>query len=491
MRGVRKRFGGTVALDGVDLDVRSGEIHALLGENGAGKSTLMKILAGAIRPDAGSITLEGRRFAPRTPIEGRDAGVAMIYQELTLAPHLTVEQNLLLGRERNVPRSAARAALQALGARIELSTRVSELPPADRQLVEIARSLVGNARIVVLDEPTSSLGRAESQRVFAAMRQLRSLDRGVVFISHHLDEVRAVADCYTVLRDGHTVVSGKVADTSDDELIERMAGRPVSQLFPPHTRLPGEVVLRIDQLVGMHAPIEASLQLRRGEVLGIAGLVGAGRTEFLRAFFRLDPVRSGTVTLGGWSGTASRGSPRSRLAAGVGLLSEDRKREGLALRLPLATNAMMSSLEGLVVRGILRRSTLAERTTRWFERLGIKARNPWQLANELSGGNQQKVAIARLLERDVDVLLLDEPTRGIDVGSKSQIYSLLNELAAAGKAIVVVSSVTSELLGICDRIAVMCRGRLGAARDASDWDEESILRVASGVAMSASEGEAA
>ncbi len=487
MRGVRKRFGGTVALDGVDLSIDAGEIHALLGENGAGKSTLMRILAGAIAPDAGAMELRGRPHAPRDPIEARDAGIAMIHQELTLAPHLTVEQNLLLGRERRVRRGAAMTALAALGLSIDPDAEVRRLGPGERQLVEIARALIGDAAVVVLDEPTSSLGPPEAERVFAAMRRLRELGAAVVLITHHLDEVRALADRYTILRDGRTVDAGRIADATDDQLVERMAGRPVAQLFPQRERRAGEVIVRAERLSGVRMPKGVTLEIRRGEILGLAGLVGAGRTEFLRAFFGLDVLQSGRITIGSWTSDRPAADPSLRITRGVGMLSEDRKHEGLALRLPLATNAMLSSLRASSRFGILRRRTLAARTRRWFERLAIKAHDPWQAAGELSGGNQQKIALARLLERDVDVFLLDEPTRGIDVGSKAQIYRLLADLAARGKAILMVSSVAAELLGLCDRIGVMSRGALVAVRGADEWSEESLLAAAS----AASEGDRA
>ncbi|MFO0827623.1 MAG: sugar ABC transporter ATP-binding protein [Phycisphaerales bacterium] len=476
MRGIRKRFGATVALAGVDFEVRGGEIHALLGENGAGKSTLMKILAGAIGPDEGAMTLGGAAYAPSDPIAGRDAGIAMIYQELTLAPHCSVVENLRLGRERTMTRAAALAALDSLGLRVDPDALVRRLGPAERQLVEIARAIAANAPVVVLDEPTSSVGPAEIAHVFDAMRHLRALGRAVVFISHHLDEVRAVSDRYTVLRDGSSVASGAIADATDDQLIALMAGRPIGELYPKRTSTPGEVVFEVASLAGERLPRDASISVRRGEIMGIAGLVGSGRTEFLRAIFGLDHAESGRVRIAAWTGL--RAPPHVLLGHGVGMVSEDRKGEGLAQRMSIASNMLLSSLERYARGGMLADRAIDAGAKAWIERLGIKTSSSSRAVSELSGGNQQKVALARLLAHDVDVFLLDEPTRGIDVGSKAEIYRLLAALAASGKAIVMVSSVASELLGVCDRIAVMCRGRLGSARDAREWTEESIVRAA-------------
>jgi ribose transport system ATP-binding protein len=482
MRGVRKRFGAVQALDGVDLGVRRGEVHALLGENGAGKSTLMKVLAGAYRPDDGELELEGQPFAPEGPHDARLRGVAMIYQELNLAPHLSVEDNVMLGRERGrlglVDRGAARpavvAALEALGVEgFGPRTRVADLGPGERQLVEVARALCGEARIVVLDEPTSSLSRSDTERLFAAVERLAAAGTAVVYISHFLEEVQRVAQRYTVLRDGRTVGTGEVPGTPVERYVELMAGRRLEEFFPHVDHQPGEVLLVLEQLGGEPLPRSASLQLRRGELLGVFGLVGAGRTEMLRALFALDPVRRGEVRLAGVPAPAR--SPRERLRQGLGLVSEDRKDEGLALGLSVAENATLSRLTPFVRGGWLRRGEQAAATSRWIERLGIRCRDPWQPVGELSGGNQQKVALARLLHHDVDVLLLDEPTRGIDVGAKVEVYRLMGELAAQGKALLVVSSYLPELLGVCDRVAVMHRGELGPGFPAGERGEHEVL----------------
>ncbi|RMH03124.1 MAG: sugar ABC transporter ATP-binding protein, partial [Planctomycetota bacterium] len=485
MRGVVKRFGPVTALDGVDLEVRAGEVHALLGENGAGKSTLMKILAGVHRADAGTVELGGKPFAPRRPQDALDQGVAMVYQELNLAPDLSVADNVALGREaarrglldRRANEARVAAALARLG-RPDLDPRtpVRSLGPAARQVVEIARALVFDARVVVLDEPTSSLASADVERLFAVVRRLRAEGVAVVYISHFLEEVQQVADRYTVLRDGRTVGAGEVAGTPLERIVELMAGRRLEEFFPRVPHEPGEVLLEVRGLAGVPLPRSVSLELRRGEILGIAGLVGAGRTEFLRALFALEPVRAGEVRIGGLPAPA-RG-PRRRLAQGMGLLSEDRKEEGLALGLSLAHNLTLSRLGPVAPGGVLRPRLQAAAARRWMERLGIRAAGPEQPVGDLSGGNQQKVALARLLHHDVDILLCDEPTRGIDVGAKTEVYRVLGELAAAGKAVLVVSSYLPELFGVCDRIAVMHRGVLGPARPTAEWTEAAVLDAA-------------
>ena len=476
MEGVRKRFGATLALDGVDLTVATGEVLALVGENGAGKSTLMKVLSGAHQPDEGMMWLDGEPYAPTHPMEARRAGVAMIYQELSLARHLTVMENISLGMEpvcgpfvkRAEVRRRAVAALDQLGrSDIDPETQVQRLSLAEQQLVEIARAITVGARVVVLDEPTSSLARNDIERLFDLVRRLKAQGLGIIYISHFLEEVRELSDRFTVLRDGRSVGSGETATTPNERIIALMVGRDVKDLYPRSTRIPGEAVLELSDLAGLVKPAQASLTLHRGEVFGIAGLIGAGRTELLRTIFGLDPVRSGIIQLKYHIGPAS---PAQQWARGLGPVSEDRKMEGLALSLSVADNLTLSSLPGVVWP-----SAQAEATGDWISRLGIRCRGPRQKVGELSGGNQQKVAMARLLHHGVDVLLLDEPTRGIDVGSKAQIYQLIDELACAGKAVLIVSSYLPELLGVCDRIAVMCKGRLHPARPVSEISEHDIM----------------
>lgn len=487
-RGVRKAFGATVALAGVDFHVASGEVHALVGENGAGKSTLMKVLSGALLPDSGELYLSGEPYRVRDPSSARRLGVAMVYQELSLAPHLSVEDNILLGAEptrrfgilnRRAMRSKVREVLEVLGhEEIQPETRVGDLNPAARQLVEIARALAQEScRVLILDEPTSSLGGQDVDRLFELIRRLAAQRIGIIYISHFLEEVQEVADRVTVLRDGKTVGSETADKLSIPDIVRMMVGRDIGELYPRSHRRTGEAILEIDELAGQRKPTSASLKLHVGEVLGIAGLVGAGRTEMVRAVFGLDPIRSGSVRVGVYRGPAS---PAERLRQGVGLLSEDRAGEGLATSLSVADNLTLSQLKGLGPGPIVLPSRQEAATREHIATLEIRCRHPQQPASELSGGNQQKVALARLLHHDVEVFLLDEPTRGIDVASKARIYRLVDELATAGKAILMVSSYLPELLGVCDRIAVMCRGRLGPARPAADLDAHQLLMQATG-----------
>jgi ribose transport system ATP-binding protein len=492
--GVKKRFGATLALDGVELHAEAGEVHAVLGENGAGKSTLMKILAGALRLDSGRILLDARPFDVRGPIAARDAGVAMVYQEPLLCPHLSVEDNVLLGvepvatgvfvdrREARRRTDAALALVEAPGEsrRLEPTTLVGKLSPSERQLVALARALAqAECRVLILDEPTSSLPADDAERLFEVVGGLKRRGICILYISHFLEEVERIADRYTVLRDGQSVASGTMGDTTLDRLVELMAGRRVEQVFTRSERTPGEPIVRIEELAGERLPRAATLTLHRGEVLGIAGLLGSGRTELLRAVFGLDEVRSGKVRVGAFVGPAS---PARRLAEGVGMLSEDRKQEGLAESLSLTDNLTLSRLDGLGPFGVVLPRRAQAVTRSFIERLRIRCRDPEQPARDLSGGNQQKLALARLLYHDVDVYLLDEPTRGIDVASRADVYGVIDALAARGKAVLLVSSYLPELLGVCDRVAVMRRGRLGPVHAASDVTEHGLLVEATGAA---------
>lgn len=484
MRGISKCFGATQALGQVDLQANGGEVLALIGENGAGKSTLMKILSGAHAPDEGSMELAGQPYAPQGPHQARLAGVAMIYQELTLAPDLSVEDNIMLGQElhalgwlrRHQQRQRVRQALDRLGhPDLWPEMPVRQLSVGAQQLVEIARALVSQAKVIVFDEPTSSLTQRDARHLFGVIRKLKQTGLAIVYISHFLEEIREVADRYTVLRDGHTVGSGTLANVSERELVALMVGRSVDELFPAVAHQPGEVVLSLRGLSGQKMPVDVDLTVRRGEILGLAGLVGAGRTELLRSVLALAPVRAGRVTV---AGNTSAATPRARIRAGLGLVSEDRKGEGLAQSLDIADNLTLSRLGPYGAAGWLSLRRRRAAVESWMSRLAIKARSPSQPVRELSGGNQQKIALARVLHQEADVLLLDEPTRGIDVGTKAEIYRMMGEQAAQGKAIVFVSSYLPELLAVCDRIGVMARGRLREVRPTKAWTEESIMSSA-------------
>jgi ribose transport system ATP-binding protein len=485
MSGVRKSFGATVALDGVDLAVEPGSVHALIGENGAGKSTLMKVLSGVYPPDAGRMLLDGEPYTPRDPLEARRRGVAMVYQELALAPHLTVAANILLGMEpvrrgwilRGDLERTAHAALAALGhEEIPLGAPAGSLSVGAQQVVELARALVFEARVVALDEPTSSLAAADVPRLFEVIRRLRDRGVAVIYISHFLEEVGQIADRFTVLRDGWTAGGGRIGDARLDQIVEMMVGRRIAEMFPRLPHAIGEPVLELDQLAAPGV-VSASLTLCRGEILGIAGLIGAGRTELARAVFGLAPVRGGQVAVERVAGPAT---PAERLEQGLGLLSEDRKGEGLAQSLSVSDNLTLSRLGPYARRGWLDRRSQRRAAAGWMERLGIRAAGPDSPVASLSGGNQQKVALARLLHHDCDVLLLDEPTRGIDVASKAQIYDLIGRLAQQGKAILFISSYLPELLGICDTLSVMCRGRLGEKAPVAEWTDHAVLSAATG-----------
>jgi ribose transport system ATP-binding protein len=484
---IRKRFGPTVALDGVSFALQPGEVHALIGENGAGKSTLMNILAGALAPDDGDMHLAGAAYRPGSPHDASQRGVALIHQELSLCPHLSVAENILLGRLPSrggvFRRSEAEAlALDVLGSFSHPELRpdrlVGALPIAAQQVVEICRAVASRARIVLMDEPTSSLQRDDVEHLFALIRRLRNEGIGLIYISHFLEEVRAIADVFTVLRDGRSVAHGPIGSASNEVLVSHMVGRSVDQLFPDrHLHAPGDVVLDVRDLVAPPVVKQASFTLRRGEILGLAGLMGSGRTELVRGLFGLAPVASGAVRIAG-SESLLHATPSARIRQRVGYLSEDRKGEGLALPMSVADNLTLTGYQTCAPKGWLRLGAQRAQTRRWIADLGIKAHDPDQPVRTLSGGNQQKVALGRLLHQDADVLLLDEPTRGVDIGSKAQIYEVIAAAAAQGKAILMVSSYLPELFGLCDQLAVMSRGRLSPVRPIGEWTPERVLHAA-------------
>jgi ribose transport system ATP-binding protein len=486
IENIQKSFGPVQALRGVSLTVGQGEVHALIGENGAGKSTLMKVLSGAHAPDGGQLLLSGQTYRPAGPAAARQAGVAMIYQELTLAPHLTVEANMMLGLETSRAgwlRSEAarvRQALDWLGqGQISPQTPLRQLNIGQQQLVEIARALVTDAKLVIMDEPTSSLTAEDTRALFGVIRKLKQRGVSVIYISHFLEEVQEICDRYTVLRDGQTVASGEMRATTIPEIIRHMVGRPVTELYPRATHTQGETLLEVTGLSAAPQPKNVSFSLRRGEILGLAGLVGAGRSEVVRSLFGLQKAQTGQVGIKGRPLLKAHYlSPAQALGQGLNLLSENRKEEGLALNLSIAANLTLSRLGQYVRGGLLRPAREQQAAQQWVQDLNVKCHHVNQPIGSLSGGNQQKVCLARLLHHGSDILFLDEPTRGIDVGSKAEIYRLIHQLAAQGTAVVMISSYLPELFGVCDSLVVMHRGQMSAKRPIPAWDEQQVMLYA-------------
>ena len=489
LSNIHKRFGQTVALDGVNLELRKGEVHALIGENGAGKSTLMNVIAGSLRPDEGSMTIDGKPYVPSNPLDARLNGIALIHQELSLCSHLTVAENILMGiessrmgwldREKLVART--NEVLKVFPhADIRPDKRVGDLSVAARQIVEISRAIAARAQIILMDEPTSCLQREDVSQLFKLIRKLSGEGISVVYISHFLEEVRQISDRYTVLRDGRSVATGEIATVTDDELIAKMVGRSQQTLFPTRKNSPGEAILSVRNLVAAPLLKNASFDLHRGEILGIAGLMGSGRTPLLRAIFGLDRPESGTVTVNQKLLTSGRNTPAMRLIDGLGYLSEDRKGDGLTLNQSVADNTTVTKFTSCSRFGWLDLGKQRRQTEELVQTLKIKTQNVRQPVGSLSGGNQQKVIVARLLHQDAHILLLDEPTRGIDIGSKAQVYDTIARCVEQDKAVLMVSSYLPELFGMCDRLAVMSRGRLSAVRPIDEWTPESVLQAAIG-----------
>ena len=488
---IKKSFGPTVALDGVDLELRQGEVHALIGENGAGKSTLMNIIAGSLRPDEGSMEIHGQPYAPSNTLEARTHGIALIHQELSLCPHLSVAENVLMGIEpsqlgwldRDQLLARTSEVLKTFNhADIRPEKRVGDLSVAARQIVEISRAIAARARIILMDEPTSSLQREDVEHLFTLIRKLSAEGISVVYISHFLEEVRQISDRFTVLRDGRSVANGDISTTSDDELIAKMVGRAQQHLFPDRTSSPGDTILEVRDLASPPLLKNASFELRRGEILGIAGLMGSGRTPLLRAIFGLETPKSGTIAANKKALSSGRSTPAMRLIEGLGYLSEDRKGEGLTLNQSIADNVTTTKFDSCSRWGWLDLSAQRKQTEKLVNALKIRTRGVQQEVGALSGGNQQKVIVARLLHQDADILLLDEPTRGIDIGSKAQVYETIAACAAQNKAVLMVSSYLPELFGMCDRLAVMSRGYLSEVKSIAEWTPETVLQTAIGSA---------
>jgi ribose transport system ATP-binding protein len=486
MRGIRKAFPGVRALDGVDLDVHAGEVHVLLGENGAGKSTLMKILSGAVMRDAGTIEISGEPAALLTPRNARDAGIAIIHQELALVPGMTVAENIWLGRAPtrlgllDEPRMVRDAALHLarVGADIDPTVTVGTLSLAQQQLVEIARALSLNARVLIMDEPTSALTERESQHLFATIASLTATGTAVVYISHRLDEIFAIGTRITVLRDGRNVATQAVRHADRRALVRLMANRDVDEVLRPNTHGVGAPRLRVEHLHHGTALHDISFTVHAGEILGFAGLLGAGRTEIARAVFGLEPFDRGTVYVDDVA--LDIGSPRDAIAAGIGFVTEDRKRDGLVLMRSVRDNIALPILRQLARLGLVHAARETAAADDAVRSLQIRTPSVAQQAQHLSGGNQQKVVLAKWLATGARILFLDEPTRGVDVGAKQEIYALINSLAEAGVAIVLMSSDLVEVIGLSDRVLVMREGRIAGEFARADVSAERVMACAVG-----------
>jgi ABC-type sugar transport system ATPase subunit len=485
LHDIEKRYGGVTALRSGNLTVAAGEVHLLLGENGAGKSTLMKIVAGIVERDAGRMLWNGSEISLRTPSEAAAIGIAMVNQESLLAPHMSVAENIFLGREERgrfgwIDRGSivkrARQLIEQYGFPLNADERVDRLSPAGRQMVEICRAIQHGSSLLIFDEPTSSLSDTETQQVFRIVRDLKARGMGIIYITHRMDELRVIGDRVTVLRDGATVHTGNFADITTDQLIRHMVGREVAAIYQREHLPPGAPVLEVRDVSVAHSKLKnISLTLRAGEITGMAGLIGAGRTELCRAIFGVDAVDSGEVLIKGKRVRIR--SARDAVKNGIALVTEDRQISGLALRLPIRANVTMANVERISSFGFLNLALENRDALALGQKLRLKAASPAQLAGTLSGGNQQKVVIAKWLFRQAEIFLFDEPTRGIDIGAKAEVFELMSELAREGAAILMVSSELPELLHVADRIVVMRQGRISGELPRGTTQEE-IMRLA-------------
>ncbi len=488
MRDIVKRFPGVLAVDHGQLNLRAGEVHCLVGENGAGKSTLMKILSGAQPMDEGTLLLEGVPRSPQSPYHAQQLGISMIYQEFNLSPNLNVAENIFLGREpRRGPTpfidwrklyADARAILGRIGVEMDVRRPVSGLSVAEQQMVEIAKALSVNAKIIVMDEPSATLTNHELRALFALITSLKKQGIGLIYISHRLEEIAEVGDRVTVMRDGRYVGTENVRDANRERLIHMMVGRRLEEEFPKERFRKGRERMRLEGLTRRGVFENISFSLHEGEIVGLTGLVGAGRTEVARAIFGADPVDGGVVHLNGE--TLICKSPEAAIRHGIGLLTEDRKNQGLVLDMSVRENATLANLDALTMGPFVRRRRERAVAGEFVESLNIKTPGIEQAVRNLSGGNQQKVVLAKWLFTDCKVLLFDEPTRGIDVGAKVEIYRLMNNLVREGVAVLMISSELPEVLGMCDRILVMHEGRLAGELTRDEATQERIMALATG-----------
>lgn len=486
MKGIGKSFPGVKALEGVNLSVREGQVHALLGENGAGKSTLIKILSGAYTRDEGEILFDGRLADIKAPADAERLGISTIYQEFNLAPDLTIAENIFLGHlptkagrvDWATVRGRARELLDSLDVGLSVDTLTGTLSVAQQQMVEIAKALNRNTRILIMDEPSAVLSEKDIENLFAVVRRLQASGIGIIYISHRLKEIFELADEVTVLKDGRYVDTRAVAEVTMDDLVKLMIGRDLEDIYPTRVAAPGEVVLSVSHLAQHHLARDVSFEVRAGEIVGFAGITGSGRTEVARVLFGADRATAGEMTLFGKPYRPR--SPRDAINHGVALVTEDRKRQGLLLKLQVYFNTTISGLDRLTRGGVLQLKAEQSLVRQWIQNLRIKTPSPQFLVVNMSGGNQQKVVLARWLSLGIKVFIMDEPTRGIDVGSKAEIYQIMADLAEAGVAIIMISSELPEVLGMSDRVMVMREGRIVKELSREQASEELVMQYAVG-----------
>ena len=486
MEGIDKSFPGVHALDHVNLELRKGEVHALMGENGAGKSTLMKVLTGIYTKDSGTITYEGKEVEFHGPKEAQEAGIVIVHQELNMMNHLTVAQNIFIGREfmkggiidDAKMNEESRKLFDQLGIKIDPTEKMGNLTVGKQQMCEIAKAISHKAKVIIFDEPSAALTEAEIEELFKIIRDLRDKQLGIVYISHRMDEIKVITDRVTVMRDGGYVGTLITKDCTKDDIINMMVGRVIYEDPKTKSMVPPDapVVLKVEHLNAGKMVQDVSFELHKGEILGFSGLMGAGRTETARALFGADPKESGDIYVNGKKVDIK--SPKDAVALGIGYLSEDRKRYGIVVDKSVAENSTMAHLKNFVKGLFIDKRKEVSATQEYIDRLNTKTPGTDQLVVNLSGGNQQKVVLAKWLVKDCDILIFDEPTRGIDVGAKSEIYHLMNELVAQGKSIIMISSEMTEILRMSDRIVVMCEGKKTAEIDIAGATQESIMHAA-------------
>jgi len=487
LRDVSKSYGAVRALRDGNISLRAGEVRAVMGENGAGKSTLVKVLGGVVRRDIGEMLVDGEPVDFHSPHDARDAGIAVIYQEPTLFPDLSVAENVVMGYhplrglkriDRGAMHTHVQALLDRLGVGLDPERPVRGLSIADQQIVEIAKALSFDARVLIMDEPTAALSGPEVERLFTVVRTLREHGAAVLFISHRLDEVFSICDTVTVMRDGAVVHDARIADMTPDQMVRRMVGRELSALFPKQDAEVGRPVLKVHRLTREGVFFDVSFEVRAGEIVALAGLVGAGRSEVARGIFGIDKLDAGHVELEG--NRLPAGRPQAAMRAGIGFVPEDRRQQGLVMDLSIARNTALTRLRSLSRLGIIRGADEARLAREWGERLQLKFHRLEDPVATLSGGNQQKVVLGKWLATNPKLLIVDEPTRGIDVGTKAEVHRLMSELAGRGVAVLMISSELPEVLGMADRVLVMHEGRLTGELSRAEADEESVIRLATG-----------